>query len=322
MRNGEQFMNINIFRKGSLLLGALVATSLMPFVLKASENGTSASSGPSAVVMTVTATAKKDAQPPAVTKNDVELYRGKERVQIADLRRGETLYLAVLIDDSLRSSLANQWSDLREFMMAQPPTTYIAVAYARNGVAMVVQDFTTDHALAAKALRLPLGNLGAASSPYLAVQDFVKRWPASGQRSSIILFSSGIDYFRGGPATLDPDLDTTIERAQKKNVNIWTNYAPDSNRRGRNSFRAFNWQSDLDRLSQATGAESYSLGLGAPVDLRPYFDRIQRNLNNQYLLAFVGDGGEKGKFESVKVNSELHNVGFLTPSEVFVPGSR
>ena len=224
-------MNINTFRKGSMLLGALVAASLLPLALLAAERGGSASSDPSAVVMTVTAKAKKDAPPPAVTKNDLELYSGKERVQVADLRRGETLYLAVLIDDSLRSSLANQWSDLRQFMMAQPQTTYIAVAYARNGVAMIAQDFTNDHARAAKALRMPLGTLSAGSSPYLAVQDWVKRWPASGQRSSIILFSSGVDYFRGGPATLDPDLDTTIERAQKQNVNIWTIYAPDSIRR-------------------------------------------------------------------------------------------
>jgi hypothetical protein len=322
MRNGEQFMNTKIFRRGSLLLGVLVVSSFVPLALKAAENSAPAASDTSAVVMTVTATAKKDAQPPAITKNDVELYRGKERVQVADLKRGETLYLAVLIDDSLRSSLANQWSDLRAFLMAQPQTTYIAVAYSRNGVAMVAQDFTTDHALAAKALRMPLGNTGAATSPYLAVQDWIKRWPASGERSSIILFSSGIDYFRGGPATLDPDLDTTIARAQKQNVNIWTIYAPDSGRRGRGSFRAFNWQSNLDRLSQATGAESYSLGLGAPVNLRPYFDRIQRNLNNQYLLAFVGDGGNKGKYEPVKVTSELRNVGFLTPSEVFLPAVR
>jgi VWFA-related protein len=315
-------MNKTIYRKGSLMLGVLVVASFMPLALKAAANSASAASDPSAVVMTVTATAKKDAQPPAVTKNDVELYRGKERVQVADFKRGETLYLAVLIDDSLRSSLANQWSDLRAFLMAQPQTTYIAVAYARNGVAIVAQDFTTDHALAAKALRMPLGNTSVATSPYLAVQDWIKRWPASGERSSIILFSSGIDYFRGGLATLDPDLDTTIARAQKKNVNIWTIYAPDSGRRSRGSFRAFNGQSNLDRLSQATGAESYSLGLGMPVNLKPYFDRIQMNLNNQYLLAFVGDGGHKGKYEAVKVTSELRNVGFLTPTEVFLPAVR
>ncbi len=315
-------MNKNMYRNGSLMLGALVAASFMPFALRAAATTASATKDPSAVVMTVTATAKKDAQPPALSKNDVELYQGKERVQVADFKRGETLYLAVLIDDSLRSSIANQWNDLRAFLMAQPQTTYIAVAYARNGVAMVAQDFTTDHALAAKALRLPLGNLSAATSPYVSVQDWIKRWPVSGQRSSIILFSSGIDYFRGGPATLDPDLDTTIARAQKQNINVWTIYAPDSGRVGRGSFRAFNWQSNLDRLSQQTGAESYSLGLGAPVNLKPYFDRIQMNLNNQYLLAFVGDGGHKGKYEPVKVTSEVRKVGFLTPSEVFLPAAR
>jgi hypothetical protein len=315
-------MNKNIYQKGSLLLGALVGASVMPLALKAASNSASATKDPSAVVMTVTATAKKDAQPPALSKNDVELYQGKERIQVADFKRGETLYLAVLIDDSLRSSIANQWSDLRAFLMAQPQTTYVAVAYARNGVAMVAQDFTTDHALAAKALRLPLGNIGVGTSPYLSVQDWIKRWPVSGQRSSIILFSSGIDYFRGGPATLDPDLDTTIARAQKQNINIWTIYALDAGRVGRGSFRAFNWQSNLDRLSQQTGAESYSLGLGAPVNLKPYFDRIQMNLNNQYLLAFVGDGGQKGKYESVKVTSEVSKVGFLTPSEVFLPAAR
>src|SRR5580658_2455757 len=98
-------MNTNIYRGGSLLICALVVSSFVPVALKAAANSAPAASEPSAVVMTVTATAKKDAQPPAVTKNDVELFRGKERVQVADFKRGENLYLAVLIDDSLRSSL-------------------------------------------------------------------------------------------------------------------------------------------------------------------------------------------------------------------------
>jgi VWFA-related protein len=314
-------MNSNIVRKGSLLLAAFVAASFMPVALKAAANSASAAADPSAVVMTVTATAKKNAQPPALSKSDVKLYQGKERVQVADFKRGETLYLAVLIDDSLRSDIASQWNDLKAFVMAQPSTTYVAVAYARNGVAMVAQDFTNDHARAAKALRIPLGDISAATSPYLAVEDWIKRWPVQGERSSIILFSSGVDYFRGGPAFTDPDLDTTIARAQKHNVNIWTIYAPDAGRR-RGSFRAFEWQSNLNRLSQETGAESYALGLGEPVNLKPYFDQIQKNLNNQYLLAFVGNGGQKGKYGSVKVTSELRNVGFLTPSEVFLPAVR
>lgn len=271
------------------------------------------------VTMTVTAVGKKDTQPPALTKDDVQLYQGKEKVQVADWRRGEALFLAVLIDDSLESQVANQWGDLRAFFMAQPENTYIAVAYARNGAAMVAQDFTKDHALAAKALRLPLGNAGAFTSPYLAVQDWEKRWPDTGERKSMILFSSGIDYFRGSFDPVDPDLDTTISHAQKQNINIWTIYVPDAGHVGRRSFRVFNAQSNLSRLSEETGAESYYLGFGSPVNLKPYFDEIQMHLNNQYLLSFVGNGGKKGKFERVRITTEAPDVEFMTPSEVFLP---
>jgi hypothetical protein len=240
-------------------------------------------------------------------------------VQVADWKRGETLYLAVLIDDSLESSVASQWGDLKAFFMAQPANTYIAVAYARNGSAMVAQDFTKDHALAGKALRLPLGNAGAFTSPYLTLQDWMKRWPETGERKSIILFSSGVDYFRGSFDPVDPDLDTTVAHAQKQNINIWTIYVPDAGHIGRREFRVFNAQSNLSRLSEETGAESYYLGFGTPVTLKPYFDEIQMHLNNQYLLSFVGNGGKKGKFERVRLVSEAPNVEFLVPSEVFLP---
>ncbi len=306
-------MNKNLEWKGTLLLAAMAVAAAAPFATKAA-----ATEAP-AVTMTVTAVGKKDTQPPALKKEDVQLFQGKEKVQVADWKRGETLYLAVLIDDSLESAVANQWGDLKAFFMAQPENTYIAVAYARNGSAMVAQDFTKDHAQAAKALRLPLGNAGAFTSPYLALEDWMKRWPDSGERKSIILFSSGVDYFRGSFDPIDPDLDTTVSRAQKQNINIWTIYVPDAGHIGRREFRVFNAQSNLSRLSEETGAESYYLGFGMPVTLKPYFDEIQMHLNNQYLLSFVGNGGKKGKFERVRVVSEVPNVEFLTPSEVFLP---
>jgi VWFA-related protein len=307
------FMKKNLFWKGTLSLVAMAVAATMPLATRA----TAADS--SAVTMTVTAVGKKDTQPPALTKNDVQLYQGKEKVQVADWKRGETLFLAMLIDDSLESSVASQWNDLKTFIMAQPENTYIAVAYARNGAAMIAQDFTKDHALAAKALRIPLGSAGAFTSPYLAVEDWMKRWPDSGERKSIVVFSSGIDYFRGSFDPVDPDLDTVISRAQKQNINIWTIYVPDAGHVGRRSFRVFNAQSNLSRLSEETGAESYYLGFGMPVTLKPYFDEIQMHLNNQYLLSFVGNGGKKGKFERVRVTTEAPNVEFLTPSEVFLP---
>jgi hypothetical protein len=308
-------MNKNLKSKGTVLLATMaLAAAAAPLTSKVA-----ATDAPAATTMTVTAVAKKDKQPPPLTKDDVQLYEGKERVQLADWKRGETLFLAVLIDDSLESNVANQWGDLKTFFMAQPENTYIAVAYARNGSATVAQDFTKDHALAGKALRLPLGNAGAFTSPYLTLQDWMKRWPETGERKSIILFSSGVDYFRGSFDPIDPDLDATVARAQKQNINIWTIYIPDAGHVGRREFRVFNAQSNLSRLSEETGAESYYLGFGMPVTLKPYFDEIQMHLNNQYLLSFVGNGGKKGKFERVRLVSEAPNVEFLTPSEVFLP---
>jgi hypothetical protein len=309
-------MNTNKKLKGALLVAALAITAALPFAHKALA-------GDSPVVTTtVTAVARKDAQPPALKKDDVKLFQGQERFQVADWKRAETLHLAVLIDDSLNQNLASQYQDLKAFFMAQPSSTYIAVAYGRNGSAMIAQDFTNDHALAAKALRMPLGASGAFTSPYLGVQDWIKRWPDSNGRNSIILLSSGIDYFRGNFDPIDPDLDTTVERAQKKNINVWTIYFPDAGHLGRRSFRVFNAQSNLSRLSQETGAESYYLGFGLPVTLKPYFDEIQTHLNNQYLLTFMGNGGAKGKFERVRLATESHNLQFLAPSEVFLPPSR
>ena len=267
---------------------------------------------------TVTAVGKKQSPPP-IKKDDVELFKGKERVPVADWKRGETLFLAILIDDSLDPEIASQWNDLKAFIDAQPQNTYIAVAYSRNASASVAQDFTNDHALAAKALRMPIGSGGAFSSPYLSVQDWVKRWPDNGgDRRSILMFSSGVDYFRGGFDPVDPDLDSTVEQAQKKNINVWTIYYPDAGHVGRRQFRVFNAQSNLSRLSEETGAESYYLGSGVPVNLKPYFEEIQEHLQNQYLLSFAGDGGKKGKFERIKVSTEIPNVEFMLPASVFV----
>jgi len=274
------------------------------------------------VSVTVTAVGKKGT-PPALKREDVQVYQQKERIQVTDWKRGENLFLAILIDDSLDSDVAGQWNDLKAFIDAQPQSTYVAVAYARNGTAMVAQDFTQDHALAAKALRIPIGQEGAFGSPYLSLLDWLKRWPNSGgDRRSIILVSSGIDNFRGGFDPLDPDLQSTIERAQKQNVNVWSVYYP-SGHIGRGFFRAFNAQSNLSKLSEETGAESFYLGTDRPVSLKAYFDEIQEHLNNQYLLTFQSsDGGKKGKFERIRVTSEIPKVEFLTPAQVFLPPSQ
>jgi hypothetical protein len=299
----------------ALMFGALsLAVGLFATSIVAAAPGT--------VNLTVTAVGKKDTSPPLITKEDALFYLNKERTQVADWKHGEKLYLAVLIDDSLDSVIANQWNDLKAFLASQPSNTYVLVAYARNGAAMVAQDFTNDHELAAKALRLPLGSSGAFGSPYLALLDLMKRWPASEDRRSILLISSGIDYFRDGFGIADPDLDSAISRAQKQNINVWSIYAPDAGHRGRGFFLTTRAQSNLSQLADETGAESFYLGTGEPVTIKHYLDELSMHLSNQYLLTFKGSGGSKGRFERARVTTELGYVEFVNARQVFLPAAK
>jgi hypothetical protein len=299
----------------STFLGAVVTAALL-FAPSAKAQSQAAGN----VTFTVTAVGKKDADVSNIPKDDVQLLQGKDRKQIGDWKKGDTLFLAILIDDSIETSAGGQWDYLREFIMAQPPSTSIMVGYITENGTRVLQDFTPNHELAAKALRLPIGFGSIGSSPYLGTMDLLKRWPNTGPRRSVVLITSGIDFFRGqGFGPFSPDLDPLISRAEKQNTNIWTIYYPSAGHRGRSFFRTNNAQNNLDKLSQDTGAESYFLGGASPVSIKPYLDEISLHLNNQYLLTFAGSGGAKGKFQSMKVKSEAKEIEFFTPAAVFVP---
>jgi hypothetical protein len=296
-------------------LGALLSAALLLTTAVATKAQTSPAGS---TTFTVTAVGKKDTAPP-IGKDDVQLFLGKERKQIGNWQKGDQLYMAILIDDSLDTVAGGQWDYLKEFINAQPPSTYMAIGYMRDNITQVAQDFTQDHSLLTKAIRLPVGIGALGSSPYLSMLDMLKRWPNTGPRRSILLVSSGIDYFRGSFfGAFYPDLDSVIQRAEKQNTNIWSIYYPSAGHRG-HSFYLVNYaQNNLSKLSQDTGAESFFL-IGAPVSIKPYLDEISTHLNNQYLLTFAGSGGSKGKFQNVKVKTELPDVEFFTPAAVFMP---
>lgn len=300
----------------STFLGAVVTAALLFTPLVNAQSQSAAGNA----TFTVTAVGKKDADVSNIPKDDVQLFQGKDRKQIGDWKKGDELFLAILIDDSIETTAGGQWDYLREFIMAQPPSTAIMIGYITDNGTRVLQDFTPDHALAAKALRLPIGLGSIGSSPYLGTMDLLKRWPNTGPRRSVILISSGIDFFRGtGFGPFSPDLDPLISRAERQNTNIWTIYYPSAGHRGRSFFRSNNAQNNLDKLSQDTGAESYFLGTQSPVSIKPYLDEIGVHLSNQYLLTFAGDGGKKGKYAGMKVKTGLKEVEFFTPASVFIP---
>ncbi len=262
---------------------------------------------------------KKDV--PVLHKEDVMVFQRKERLRVTDLvpRPGEQapLELFILIDDASGTSLGSQLGDLRQFIETQPAATSIGIGYMRNGAVEIVQNLTPDHASAAKSLRLPLGDPGISPSPFLALSDLIKRWPANRARHEVVLVSSGDDPLGG--AVVDPYLDAAIERAQRAGIIVYAIYSPGAGHSGHSFWRA-NWgQNHLAQIAEETGGESYMLGFGPPVSFQPYLAEIAEHLAHQYLVTFLIPPGAKAGFQPVRFTTEVPNAELVTAGKVYVP---
>jgi len=279
------------------------------------------------VKMTVTASVDKGRNMPEITQEDVFVKSGKETLQVLEwsAARGERagLELFILMDDASTSSLGSQLKDLRSFILSLPSTASVGVGYARNGTVEIRQNFTTDHELASKALRLPVSSAGAFGSPYLSVVDLMKRWPETANRREVLLVTDGIDRAgRGRNAMLNPDVDTAATVAQKTGTMVHTMYFPGAGHHFRNWFVAVSGQNAMAKLSNFTGGECYFLGTQNPVSFAPYLDELRNVLGNQYLLTLSVKPAKKAVFQTVTVGTEVAGVDFNGPDAVWVPPSR
>jgi hypothetical protein len=313
------------FQLGALVLFTYALTSV--FVLKAQ---TPASTVP--VRMTVTADVLGEGKrAPQIKREDVTVKQGKDTLQVTDLVAAcedkAGLDLFILIDDASDSSLGVQLNDLRAFVNAQPATTSVAIGYMRNATVQIAQDFTNDHAAAAKALRLPLGTAGAYGSPYLSVIDLMKRWPETMNRHEVVMITDGIDRARrglrySGLSWVSPDVDTASAVAQRTGTMIHTIYTPGIGRLHHNFWEANSGQNGMAKLSDETGGESFFLGLQPPVSFKPYLDRIKTTLENQYVITFQAKPAKKAGLQRVALTTEVAGVEFASADNVWVPAAK
>src|SRR5579859_4889721 len=110
---------------------------------------TSGSSPGVPVNLVVSVEPRKGKEMPVVQREDVMVFQGKERRKVTAWVpfQGDhaALELYILIDDGLDTSLGTQLDDIRKFILAQPETTQIGVAYMQNGAARIVQSLSADH---------------------------------------------------------------------------------------------------------------------------------------------------------------------------------
>ena len=271
----------------------------------------------------VTAEARHGSNVPEITRSDVMVFEGHDRDQVVDWvpLQGEHagLELFILLDDGSGINLGTQLEGLRKFITAQPTSTKIGVAYMQDGRGKVEQSPTADHALAAKALRLPLGVGGINASPYIALSDLIKHWPESSARREILLVSDGIDPYYDSADLEDPYLSTAIDDALRAGIVVYDIYTPGVGHFAHSYWQSYWGQMYLSRVAEETGGEAYYIGFtGAPPSFDPYLEDMGRHLDHQYLLTFSAKPRKKSGWQKIKVTTELSNAELVAAHKVYV----
>lgn len=308
--------------KNSFGVRIMFAVLMLVYVPRLSLAQEASTSTANAVHVVLTVEAHHGTNIPVINREDVMVYEGHDRDKVTDMvplvGDHAGLELFILIDDASNSSLDNQLQDLRQFINSQPSTTAIGVGYMRDGTVQITQNLTTDHAQAAKSLRLPLGDPGTSPSPYFSIVDLIKRWPNAEVRRELLVISDGIDRLYGnGPN--DPYVDTAIETAQRAGIIMYSIYAPSVGHFGHSFFR-INWgQNYLSQFSDVTGGEMYNYMFGSAVSFVPFLDDLSHRLTHQILVTFIPKAENKPGMRQVKFRTEVPNAELVGPDRVFVP---
>jgi hypothetical protein len=304
------------------VLGILAASASTIAVLCMGLWAASPDTGSSPIQVTVTVSSRGRQFAGPLSRRDVTVFENNQRRQVLDLTpvssSASGTDLAILIDGSLRSQIALQFDDLRNFIDSLPPSTSVGVAYSQYGTERFVRGFTTNRQAAEAALQLPEGQINAGGSIYQSVSSLAKHWPDDGRARTVFLISDGLDTWRGlseTSPTLNPDLDEAIAESQKAGVTVYAIYANGATDLTSSVVLLNNGQSMLTRLASETGGEAYFQGSETPVAFRPFLAQILDTIEHQYILTFEAiPKTEEGR---LRITTELPHVHIDAPASVW-----
>jgi hypothetical protein len=200
------------------------------------------------------------------------------------------LNLAVLVQDDLVPSVGNELGITRQFIRTLPKGSRVMVGYLTTGALQVRQKFTTDLDQAATSLRIPTASTSSAPfNPYVEVIEALRKFDGDWKGvNAVLLISDGLDVSRGFDSTAAGhtlDLERAIKEANKRDVAIYSFYAPSVGLTSRSRLAASYGQSSLNRLANDTGGKAFFQGSTGFVTIDSYFDQLRRTLNEQYARA-------------------------------------
>jgi hypothetical protein len=265
--------------------------------------------------------------PTVATSNDLTVKVNGHKAELENLTAvpSNGAQVALLIDDGLRMSLGRELDNLRNFIQNLRPGTEIFVGYMQNGRVIAGQNFTTDYAAAAQAIRLPVGAPGLSASPYICLSDFIKSWPESNSGAArkarfVLMITNGVDPYNGSTSLLNQDspyVSTAVRDAQRAGIPIYSIYFSDAGMRGGRA--SFSGQSYLAQIAEGTGATAYYQGLASPVSLEPYLKQFQKAIAETYIATFPAPAGKD--LVQLKLSTKLPKTRLQAPAQVR-PGTR
>ena len=197
--------------------------------------------------------------------------------------------LAILIQDDLVSQVGNELDETRNFIRSLPAGSRVMVGYITSGTLQVRQPFTNDLDKAAGSLRVVMGSTTASAfNPYIEVLEALRQFQTGKGKNVLLLISDGLDISRGfdsSAAGNTLDLHRAIENARKRDVAVYTFFAPSVGLTSHSRLAVSYGQSSLNRLANETGGKAFFQG-SSFVSFSPYFRRLREALNEQYARAY------------------------------------
>ncbi|MGH9940766.1 MAG: hypothetical protein ACRD9R_00215 [Pyrinomonadaceae bacterium] len=224
------------------------------------------------------------------------LYAPVSAMTVAEVESAETeqrggrvraaLNLAVLVQDDLVPRVGNEIRRTQDFIRALPEGSRVMIGYIRAGSLQVREPFTTDLERAAKALRIPVGSTAASPyNPYVEVIEALRKFDAQNTNpNALLLISDGLDTSHGfdyASAVNSVDLNRAVREAKRRDVAVYSFYAPSVGLTGFSRTATSAGQGALNRLSQETGGRAFFQGTSF-VTFDAYFERLGRALNEKY----------------------------------------
>ena len=251
--------------------------------------------GPVETRATISVEAK---QPPQLDPTMIKVEVNGHQTPLTGLSRVRpaSAQVAILIDDGLRTSFANQLGDVRQFIMALPPGAQVLVGYMRNGSVDAPGGFSTDHAAVAEQLHMPLASPGISASPYFCLSDFAKKWPSRDPGARFVLMlTNGVDPYNGSTALSNQDspyVEAAQNDAARAGIAVYAIAYHDAGVRGESA--SFSGQGYLQQVAEATGGRSLYNGNLNPVSLwRRFLREFNSAIAESYTATFMASANNE-----------------------------